>query len=119
MFRIHTSDMKNTLLPLIISSIFVLSVFLLPICILSTWESIRKRVKEYILILIITTFILIQIFTLLDIFLFYIFFEAILIPMFLLIGIWGSREEIVERDTARLLRASLQRGGLAGRYGLK
>lgn len=74
----------------------VLSVFLLPICILSTWESIRKRVKEYILILIITTFILIQIFTLLDIFLFYIFFEAILIPMFLLIGIWGSREERVE-----------------------
>jgi len=51
----------------------VLSVFLLPICILSTWESIRKRVKEYILILIFTTFILIQIFTLLDIFLFYIF----------------------------------------------
>ena len=74
----------------------VLSTFLLPICILSTWDSIKKRIKEYILLLILTIFILVQIFTLLDIFLFYIFFEAILIPMFLLIGIWGSRAERIE-----------------------
>lgn len=69
---------------------FVLSSFLVLLCILFIWN--EKNFKEYAIALLSIQLFLLLIFSVLDLFLFYVFFEAILIPMFLLIGIWGSRE---------------------------
>ena len=73
----------------------ILSTFLIPLCILVSWNSIKYRLKEFLILLFIIEFLLINVFCVLDLFLFYIFFEAILIPMFILIGVWGSRIERV------------------------
>lgn len=70
----------------------ILTTFLIPICILTSWESINKYVKEFLIAFLITESLLIGVFIVLDLLLFYIFFESILIPMFLIIGIWGARE---------------------------
>jgi len=69
---------------------FVLSSLLIFVCILFIWND--KFFKEYAIALLVIELFLLIIFSVLDLFLFYIFFEAILIPMYLLIGIWGSRE---------------------------
>ena len=69
---------------------FVLTSFLIFLCILFIWND--KLLKEYTMSLLLIELLLLLVFSVLDIFLFYIFFEAILIPMFVLIGIWGSRE---------------------------
>jgi len=69
---------------------FALSSLLVFCCILFTWND--KLFKEYTLNLLLIELFLLVIFSVLDLFLFYIFFEAILIPMYLLIGVWGSRE---------------------------
>ncbi|WP_420138163.1 NADH-quinone oxidoreductase subunit M, partial [Sphingomonas sp.] len=71
-----------------------LSVFLMPICILASWESISKRVPEYMAMLLLTEALMLGVFAAQDMFLFYIFFEAGLIPMYLIIGIWGGQERI-------------------------
>lgn len=75
-----------------ISIIFiVLTAFLIPLCFLSSWVSIKYRFKDFaILLFALESFIIIS-FSTLDIFIFFFFFEFILFPMFLLIGIWGSR----------------------------
>ena len=70
----------------------ILTAFLTPICILVSWYSISYKIKEYMLMLLIIELLLINVFSVLDLFFFYIFFESILIPMFVLIGIWGSRQ---------------------------
>lgn len=76
-----------------ISLLFLLLTFLLtPICILISWNSIKYKFNSFMLCLAFITFILFNIFCVLDLFFFYIFFEAILIPMFILIGVWGSRQ---------------------------
>ena len=69
---------------------FFLSSFLIFLCVLFVWE--EKLLKEYLLILLILNLLLLLVFSVLDLFLFYIFFEAILIPMYLMIGTLGSRE---------------------------
>nr|YP_010944693.1 NADH dehydrogenase subunit 4 [Palisada intermedia]WMC20764.1 NADH dehydrogenase subunit 4 [Palisada intermedia] len=69
----------------------ILSTFLINICILISWDSITFFLKEYLICFLFLEFCLIQVFCVLDIFLFYIFFESVLVPMFLIIGIWGSR----------------------------
>lgn len=75
-----------------ISLIFVLlTTFLIPLCILVSWENIKYRLKEFLILLFLIEFFLINIFCILDLLLFYIFFESVLIPMFIIIGIWGSR----------------------------
>ncbi len=71
----------------------ILTTFLIPICILISWHSIKYRIKEFIFILFLIEFLVINVFINLDILYFYIFFESVLIPMFILIGIWGSRVE--------------------------
>jgi NADH-quinone oxidoreductase subunit M len=71
-----------------------LSVFLMPLCILASWEAISKRVPEYMAMLLLTEALMIGVFAAQDMFLFYLFFEAGLIPMYLLIGIWGGPERI-------------------------
>jgi NADH:ubiquinone oxidoreductase subunit 4 (subunit M) len=69
---------------------FVLTSFLIFLCILFIWN--ERFLKEYAINLLFIELLLLLVFSVLDVFLFYIFFEAILIPMFILIGIWGSRE---------------------------
>ncbi len=74
--------------------LIVLSVFLMPICILASWDSIEKRVPEYMAAFLLMEALMIGVFSAQDLFLFYIFFEAGLIPMYLIIGIWGGAERI-------------------------
>ncbi|WP_299358503.1 NADH-quinone oxidoreductase subunit M [uncultured Paracoccus sp.] len=77
-----------------ISILFVmLTTFLMPLVILSTWE-VTQRVKDYMIAFLVLEGLMIGVFTALDLFLFYLFFEAGLIPMFLLIGIWGGANRI-------------------------
>ncbi|MEL3891211.1 NADH-quinone oxidoreductase subunit M [Ferrovibrio sp. MS7] len=78
-----------------ISMLFViLTTFLMPLCILASWEAIEHRVKEYMLAFLVMETLMIGVFCALDLVLFYLFFEAGLIPMFLIIGIWGGKNRI-------------------------
>lgn len=78
-----------------ISVFFVLlSTFLTPICILASWESIQHRVKEYMIAFLVLETLMVGMFCALDFILFYIFFEAVLIPMFLIIGVWGGQRRV-------------------------
>jgi proton-translocating NADH-quinone oxidoreductase chain M len=70
----------------------ILTTFLIPICLLTSWNNIKIFIKEYIIAFLVIETLLISVFSVLDLLLFYIFFESILIPMFLVIGIWGARE---------------------------
>ena len=80
-----------------ISVFFIgLSILLIPICILISWKAIDKLKKEFIISLFSVLLFLMGVFTIMDLLGFYILFETILIPMFLIIGIWGSREEKVK-----------------------
>ncbi|AGH47775.1 MULTISPECIES: NADH-quinone oxidoreductase subunit M [Sphingomonas] len=74
--------------------LIVLSVFLMPICIGASWEAIEKRVPEYMAAFLLMEALMIGVFAAQDLFLFYIFFEAGLIPMYLIIGIWGGADRI-------------------------
>ncbi|MGI8390657.1 NADH-quinone oxidoreductase subunit M [Brucella anthropi] len=78
-----------------ISVLFVvLSAFLMPFCILASWISVEKRVKEYMIAFLILETLMIGVFCALDLFLFYVFFEASLIPMFIIIGVWGGKRRV-------------------------
>src|SRR5690606_29171857 len=68
----------------------VLSAFLMPLCILASWESVKERVGLYMAMFLIMEVIMIGVFVAQDLLLFYIFFEGVLIPMYLIIGIWGG-----------------------------
>src|SRR5579862_8491223 len=72
----------------------VLTTFLTPLCVLISWTSIHERVKEFFILLLILETALIGVFTSLDLFLFYFFWEATLIPMALLIGIYGHGRKV-------------------------
>ena len=74
--------------------LIALSVFLMPICIGASWRSIDKRVPEYMAAFLLMEALMIGVFTAQDLLLFYIFFEGGLIPMYLIIGIWGGVERI-------------------------
>ncbi|MFM9976913.1 MAG: NADH-quinone oxidoreductase subunit M [Sphingomonadaceae bacterium] len=74
--------------------LIMLSVFLMPICIVASWESITERVQEYMAAFLLMLALMIGVFAAQDLFLFYIFFEAGLIPMYLIIGIWGGKDRI-------------------------
>lgn len=70
----------------------ILTTLLIPICFLASWNNIHHRIKAYFTALLILETLLIAIFSVLDLLLFYIFFEATLIPLFLIVGIWGGSE---------------------------
>jgi len=74
--------------------LLMLTTFLMPIIVLSSFSSIQKREKEYYIMLLLLEFALIGVFVSLDIFLFYIFWELILIPMYFMIGVWGGKDRI-------------------------
>ena len=78
-----------------ISVLFVvLTSFLMPICILASWESITTRVREYMIAFLMLETMMNGVFCALDAVLFYLFFEGGLIPMFLIIGIWGGARRV-------------------------
>lgn len=78
-----------------ISVFFVLlSTFLTPICLLASWFSVHTRVKEYMIAFLLLETFMIGTFCALDAVLFYVFFEAVLIPMFIIIGVWGGPRRI-------------------------
>ncbi|MBL9095378.1 MAG: NADH-quinone oxidoreductase subunit M [Alphaproteobacteria bacterium] len=72
----------------------ILTAFLMPLCILASWTSIETRVKEYMIAFLVLETLMIGVFVSLDIVLFYLFFEGGLIPMFLIIGIWGGPRRV-------------------------
>ncbi|MDQ8754768.1 NADH-quinone oxidoreductase subunit M [Sphingosinicella sp. LHD-64] len=74
--------------------LIVLTAFLMPICIAASWEAIDRRVPEYMALFLFMEVLMLGTFMAQDIFLFYIFFEAGLIPMYLIIGIWGGANRI-------------------------
>jgi NADH-quinone oxidoreductase subunit M len=70
--------------------LIMLTTFLTPLCVLATWEDINTRVKEFMVCLLALMSGMIGVFVSLDLFLFYVFWEVMLIPMYLLIGVWGN-----------------------------
>jgi NADH-quinone oxidoreductase subunit M len=78
-----------------ISVLFVpLTAFLLPLCIAASWTSIKERVLEYMVAFLILEALVIGVFCALDLIVFYLFFEGQLIPMFLIIGVWGGKNRV-------------------------
>ncbi len=72
----------------------ILTTALMPICILASWTSIQKRVKEYMIAFLVLETLMVGTFSALDLVLFYLFFEGGLIPMFLIIGVWGGPRRV-------------------------
>jgi NADH-quinone oxidoreductase subunit M len=78
-----------------VSVLFVLlTAFLMPLCIMASWRSIENRVLEYLVAFLVLETLMIGVFTALDLVLFYVFFEFGLIPMFLIIGVWGGKRRV-------------------------
>jgi NADH-quinone oxidoreductase subunit M len=78
-----------------ISVLFVLlSTLLTPICILASWRSVEHRVKEYMVAFLVLETLMVGMFCSLDMVLFYMFFEGVLIPMFIIIGVWGGPRRV-------------------------
>jgi NADH-quinone oxidoreductase subunit M len=78
-----------------ISVLFViLTTFLMPLCVLASWSSVEKRVPEYMIAFLVLETLMIGVFVSLDLVLFYIFFEGSLIPMFIIIGVWGGARRV-------------------------
>ncbi len=78
-----------------LSVLFVLlSTALTPLCILASWESIGTRVREYMISFLVLETMMVGMFCALDLVLFYVFFEGVLIPMFLIIGVWGGPRRV-------------------------
>jgi NADH-quinone oxidoreductase subunit M len=78
-----------------ISILFVLlSTFLTPICILASWESIKTHVREYMLTFLVMETMMVGMFAATDFIIFYIFYEGVLIPMYLIIGVWGGPRRV-------------------------
>lgn len=74
----------------------ILVLFLMPICLLISYNSVKKNAVLYVTVFFFLQLILIGVFAILDIFFFYVLFEAVLVPMYLIIGIWGSRERKIK-----------------------
>ena len=74
--------------------LIILTTFLMPFCILISWDSIKEKVKEYMIAFLILETLMIGVFCALDLVVFYLFFEACLIPMFLIIGVWGGPRRV-------------------------
>ncbi len=72
----------------------VLTAFLMPLIILSAWGSVKHRVREYMVAFLILETLMIGVFSTLDLAMFYVFFEGGLIPMFLIIGVWGGKRRV-------------------------
>jgi NADH-quinone oxidoreductase subunit M len=74
--------------------LIMLTAFLMPICIAASWEAIQNRVPEYMACFLVMETLMLGVFMAQDIFLFYVLFESTLVPMYLIIGIWGGADRI-------------------------
>ena len=72
----------------------LLTTIIMPIALLSNWSSIKENIKSFAIIILLLETLLLAVFLVLDIFLFYVFFESILIPLFILIGLFGSKNKV-------------------------
>ena len=72
----------------------ILTTALMPLCIIASWTAIQKRVKEYMIAFLVLETLMVGTFSALDLVLFYLFFEGGLIPMFLIIGVWGGPRRV-------------------------
>src|SRR5215471_12214190 len=72
----------------------ILTTALMPICIIASWKSVTLRVREYMMAFLILETLMVGTFCALDLVLFYLFFEGGLIPMFLIIGVWGGPRRV-------------------------
>ncbi len=72
----------------------ILTTALMPICILASWDAIQHRVREYMIAFLVLETLMVGSFCALDLVLFYLFFEGTLIPMFLIIGVWGGPRRV-------------------------
>jgi len=78
-----------------VSILFVLlTTFIMPICIIASWQSVTTRVADYMIAFLVLETLMIGVFCALDLILFYLFFEGSLIPMFLIIGVWGGAQRV-------------------------
>jgi NADH-quinone oxidoreductase subunit M len=89
-----------------VSGFPILSLMLMPLCILASWESIKQRVGLYMSMFLIMEVVMIGVFMALDLVLFYVFFEAGLIPMFLIIGVWGGKRRVYAASSSSSTRCS-------------
>jgi NADH-quinone oxidoreductase subunit M len=107
-----------------ISVLFVLlTAFLLPLCIIASWTTITNRVVEYLIAFLILETLVIGVFCALDLIVFYLFFEGQLVPMFLIIGVWGGKNRVYAAykfflytllGSVLMLAAILAMAGIAG-----
>ncbi len=74
--------------------LIMLTTFLMPLALLGTWNSVEKRLKEYTMMMLLLEVGMVGVFAALDLFLFYTFWEAMLIPMYFIIGIWGGQDRV-------------------------
>lgn len=87
-----------------ISLYFVLlTTFITPICILSNWDNIKHNLKSFLIAFLLLETLLVAVFTVCDLLLFYVFFESVLIPLFLIVGIWGGTKDASRIRAAFLL----------------
>ena len=97
-----------------ISVLFVLlSTALTPICILASWESVQTKVREFMISFLVLETMMVGMFCALDFVVFYMFFEAVLIPMYLIIGVWGGPRRVYAAGFSGGARMAC-RLGLAG-----
>jgi len=82
----------------------LLTAFLMPFCIAASWESVTLRVRDYMIAFLVLETLMLGVFTALDLMLFYLFFEAGLIPMFLIIGIWGASAAFMPASNSSFIR---------------
>jgi NADH-quinone oxidoreductase subunit M len=103
--------------------LILLTAFLMPLCIAASWKSIEERVPEYLIAFLLLETLMIGVFCALDLVVFYIFFEGGLIPMFLIIGIWGGKNRVYAAykfflytllGSVLMLAAILTMAGVAG-----
>ncbi|MFC1514246.1 NuoM family protein, partial [candidate division KSB1 bacterium] len=74
--------------------LFMLTTFLAPIVVLSTWNAVQEHVKEFMFFILLLQTGMIGVFVSLDFFLFYVFWELMLIPMYFIIGVWGGKRRL-------------------------
>lgn len=73
----------------------LLTTFTLPICILASWDNVKHSIKTFMIAFLVLESLLIAVFVVLDLLLFYVFFESVLIPLFIIIGVWGASADRV------------------------
>src|SRR5262249_38972736 len=88
-FGTHHMGVAGISLPLII-----LTTAIMPLCIAASWQAIKVRVREYMIAFLVLETLMVGTFSALDLVLFYLFFEGGLIPMFLIIGVWGGPRRV-------------------------